>query len=572
MASAEYLRYLNQGATRNLPLSPQLTSALGFLPELGVTAEVFSGGQPEKGSGGARVGSVRHDHGDAADVFFVKDGRRLDWANPEDRPLFEEIVQRGKASGLTGFGAGPGYMQAGSMHVGFGSPGVWGAGGKSAAAPDWLVAAYGGAPAPSQAPDTSGDTTLVGGAANDTLATGDYMPPNNPGGLGGLGGFINSGSGGDLLQAIGASLMGSPSNAPLAGFGDAMQANQQLRMRRELLEQEQAEKRDSRQALAAALQARGFTREEAAAYALNPAAATIAVDQKAEQTQVARANKTADWLESRHPDLAEAVRSQGMTGADALRLARDRDEEAKKPPELVTIYNEEGQEQKGYYAPGTRDFVPVGGAKTMARGTADDRKAMREAEDGVFAADQALTTLKTAAETSPGAYEGYTAGARAAIGNNLPDWAVPDFIASPEASVATRTLDQLTTEGALQQLKSIFGAAPTEGERQILLDIQGASSQPETVRRATYARAQQAIERRKMFNAERASELRGLTYGSNGGRRVIVPGSEGSDVIPPTAASGGSSPPAAPPPPAASAAPAAGNYRWNPTTNRMEPM
>src|SRR5690606_1884562 len=46
-----WLTYANEGATRNLPLSDKLTSALGFLPELGVTMEVFSGGQPEAGKG-----------------------------------------------------------------------------------------------------------------------------------------------------------------------------------------------------------------------------------------------------------------------------------------------------------------------------------------------------------------------------------------------------------------------------------------------------------------------------------------------------------------------------------------
>lgn len=142
-AQIEYIRYANQGATRNQPLNDKLTSALGFLPDLGVTAEVFSGGQPAKGSGLARVGSVRHDDGNAADVFFYKDGRRLDWGNNEDRPIFEEIVKRGRAAGITGFGAGPGYMQQGSMHIGFGAPGVWGAGGRGANAPDWLRAAYG---------------------------------------------------------------------------------------------------------------------------------------------------------------------------------------------------------------------------------------------------------------------------------------------------------------------------------------------------------------------------------------------------------------------------------------------
>lgn len=143
-----WLRYANQGATRNRPLDPRLVSALGFLGDMGITAEVYSGGQPAKGSGGKRVGSTRHDHGNAGDFRFYKDGRQLDWARDSDRPLFEEIVRRGRKAGVTGFGAGPGYMGAGTMHVGFGSPGVWGAGGKSANAPDWLRTAFEGGAAP----------------------------------------------------------------------------------------------------------------------------------------------------------------------------------------------------------------------------------------------------------------------------------------------------------------------------------------------------------------------------------------------------------------------------------------
>lgn len=119
-----------------------MVEAMSFLPEIGVEMEVFSGGQPSKGTSDRRVGYVRHDNGEAADVFFLKDGKRLDWANPEHLPIFQEIVRRGRASGLTGFGAGPGYMQPGSMHIGFGAPAVWGANGKSANAPAWLREAF----------------------------------------------------------------------------------------------------------------------------------------------------------------------------------------------------------------------------------------------------------------------------------------------------------------------------------------------------------------------------------------------------------------------------------------------
>lgn len=146
MDAVDWLVYQNQGATRNQPLNPKLVQAFGFLPEMGLQMEVFSGGQPTAGNG-ARVGSVRHDHGNAADVFFSQNGKRLDWANPQHQPIFSQVVQRAKANGVTGFGAGQGYMQPGSMHVGFGKPGVWGAGGNGANAADWLREAYGGAPA-----------------------------------------------------------------------------------------------------------------------------------------------------------------------------------------------------------------------------------------------------------------------------------------------------------------------------------------------------------------------------------------------------------------------------------------
>ena len=177
MTEAEWLVYNNQGATRSQPLAPELLSAMGFLPRLGLQMEVFSGGQPGIGSGGARVGSTRHDHGQSADVFLRRNGQRLDWANPQDTPVFQEVVRRAKAAGVTGFGAGPGYMQPGSMHIGFGAPSVWGAGGKGSAAPDWLRSAYGAAPA---------------GAGGANLSFGPGVAPA-PTGMAGIAGMFGGG-------------------------------------------------------------------------------------------------------------------------------------------------------------------------------------------------------------------------------------------------------------------------------------------------------------------------------------------------------------------------------------------
>ena len=141
-AGASWLQYANENAVRNQELSPELVKVLSFLPEMGLELEVFSGGQPEIGTSDARVGSVRHDRGNAADVFLRRDGQRLDWANQEHLPVFEEVVRRAKAGGVTGIGAGFGYMQPGSMHIGFGNEAVWGTQGKRENAAEWLVNSF----------------------------------------------------------------------------------------------------------------------------------------------------------------------------------------------------------------------------------------------------------------------------------------------------------------------------------------------------------------------------------------------------------------------------------------------
>lgn len=165
---AGYITYSNQNATRNRPLDEDLIKRLKYLEDMGITAQVFSGGQPGIGEEGARTGSVRHDHGGAGDMFFFKDGRKLDWANPDDLPIFEQIVSQGKANGITGFGAGPGYMQEGSMHVGMGNPGIWGRDGKSDHAPAWLKAAYDGTKY-----DPVADVIAAGPAKSTSSPTGD---------------------------------------------------------------------------------------------------------------------------------------------------------------------------------------------------------------------------------------------------------------------------------------------------------------------------------------------------------------------------------------------------------------
>lgn len=147
------ISYANQGATRSLPLSPELEAALNAAG-LAIGAEriiVHSGGQPTAEEGGPRTGSTRHDHGGAGDIEIIVGGRSLNFSDPNDQPLATQFVQAASQQGLTGFGQGDDYMGPNRIHVGYGTPAVWGANGASANAPEWLLAATGGTPAPTVA-------------------------------------------------------------------------------------------------------------------------------------------------------------------------------------------------------------------------------------------------------------------------------------------------------------------------------------------------------------------------------------------------------------------------------------
>jgi tape measure domain-containing protein len=175
-----WLRHVNQGRGRPHPISEQLAQAMSFLREMGIVMEVFSGGQdPHNRPEGA---GPRHDHGNAADVMFYRNGRQLNWQNQEDIPTYQEIVRRARAAGVTGFGAGPGYMTPGSMHIGYGEPAVWGRSRRSDTAPTWLVEAFSGvAPAVSAAVQEG----MVGNVGqrqvgiNETLGTAAVVNADN---------------------------------------------------------------------------------------------------------------------------------------------------------------------------------------------------------------------------------------------------------------------------------------------------------------------------------------------------------------------------------------------------------
>jgi hypothetical protein len=146
--------------------------------------------------------------------------------------------------------------------------------------------------------------------------------------------------------------------------------------------------------------------------------------------------------------------------------------------------------------------------------TATDKKAIMEAEEGAVAAQGAVESLMRAKDLNKKAYSGPLAGTRGYITS----------LGGNESGSATVELDNELKSNALGQLKAIFGGAPTEGERQILMEIQGSSSLPPDVREKIYNKAIFLANRRLEINKQRAQELRGGEYYKPGGGAASVGG------------------------------------------------
>lgn len=151
---------------------------------------------------------------------------------------------------------------------------------------------------------------------------------------------------------------------------------------------------------------------------------------------------------------------------------------------------------------------------------AADRRAIMEADEGVQAGENVIRGLQQALELSPQAYSGPFAGMRGDIAG----------VFGSEAGQNTQNLRNIVTRQALDSLRATFGGNPTEGERRILIEVQGSADQPPAVREAIFRRAIEAAQRRMEFNREQARALRtGEYYAPGYGGASAAPAPGGQD-------------------------------------------
>ena len=152
----------------------------------------------------------------------------------------------------------------------------------------------------------------------------------------------------------------------------------------------------------------------------------------------------------------------------------------------------------------------VKGGKGAGMSTAA-QKELFDTEDTIEGSKQAIKAFDQALAVNSKAMGFTGAGAVASAGSLLPESIRPDVVN------ATQELDNVLQGSALPQLKAIFGGMPTEGERAILLEVQGSSSKPPKVREGIFKRAKKAAARRIEFNKQKAKQLREGTYFSGEG-------------------------------------------------------
>lgn len=162
------------------------------------------------------------------------------------------------------------------------------------------------------------------------------------------------------------------------------------------------------------------------------------------------------------------------------------------------------------------DGTPVTEFDVKAKPVPDtEKRQIFETEDLITNSLGSVKTLEQALSLNPQAYEGSLSGWRKTFGQ-LTGSDDPRY-------VATENFDNIVGTGALRDLKTMFGANPTEGERKIYMDLQAISSKTVKVRDAILRRALAAVKARIARETARLQRLKGGEYSTRGGSTAGAP-------------------------------------------------
>lgn len=141
----------------------------------------------------------------------------------------------------------------------------------------------------------------------------------------------------------------------------------------------------------------------------------------------------------------------------------------------------------------------------QSRLTPGELKLKTDAEDKLASVDASLGALNQAYKLNPHTFD-----------SSLIDTAQRKMLeaagSKDEKLRATRTMENLLTEKALNGLKLTFGGNPTEGERKILLDVQGIGAKSIEERADIMRNANRALKVARARQQKRLSEINAGSY------------------------------------------------------------
>lgn len=137
------------------------------------------------------------------------------------------------------------------------------------------------------------------------------------------------------------------------------------------------------------------------------------------------------------------------------------------------------------------------------------QKEIIDTRDIIQSSANTISNLKRAMAINDQAYSGWVAGPRG--------W-VKSLTEGNEGGpgTATEELENIIIGGTLDSLKATFGAAPTEGERQILKELQGSVDKAPQVRAKIFERAVAVAMAREEYNKRKAQAMVDGTYFTDG--------------------------------------------------------
>lgn len=147
--------------------------------------------------------------------------------------------------------------------------------------------------------------------------------------------------------------------------------------------------------------------------------------------------------------------------------------------------------------------------------TPPELKLKEETEDAISSGHQALQALKKALIVNPKTFTG-------SLGDMAQKYALGVVNPNHPQLQATEELENLLGTQALASLKTLVGGNPTEGERKVIMDLQGISSKSIPVRKGIIESAIKATEARIARNKQRLQEV------SSGAYRETTPTVEGA--------------------------------------------